>query len=283
MINEEIREERTEAQKSRCSIRRQRWEERRARYEQMGILQGSRQGHVWTGVFLLLIGVIALLKNSIEGIPDWVFTWQMLLIALGVFIGLRHRFHGFAWFILIMVGGIFLVRDLYPELTIRDYVLPAVLIIFGAFLIFRPRRYHMKKDGWQEKKIADFSEAGTQGGDEKKWTKDNFIDSTSFFGGANKNILSKDFKGGDIVNIFGGTELNLSQADIHGKVSIELTTIFGGTKLIVPPNWSLQSEVVTIFGGMEDKRSLQPSAEDPEKVLVLRGTVLFGGIEIKSF
>ena len=77
--------------------------------------------------------------------------------------------------------------------------------------------------------------------------------------------------------------MNLSQADIKGRVELEITTIFGGTKLIVPANWEVKSEAVTIFGGLEDKRSIQPGDPTQEKILVLRGTVLFGGIEIKSF
>lgn len=85
------------------------------------------------------------------------------------------------------------------------------------------------------------------------------------------------FKGGDIVNIFGGTELNLTQADITGKVTIEITTIFGGTKLIVPANWEVKSEAVTIFGGLEDKRSASVMNSNGDKVLVLKGTVIFGG------
>lgn len=64
---------------------------------------------------------------------------------------------------------------------------------------------------------------------------------------------------------------------------IELTTIFGGTKLLVPSNWSIKSEAVTIFGGIEDKRRMQTVTETPEKILLIRGTVIFGGIEIKSF
>ena len=96
--------------------------------------------------------------------------------------------------------------------------------------------------------------------------------------------MTKDFKGGDVVNVFGGTELNLSQSDINGTAVLELTTIFGGTKLIVPSHWSVKSEAVTIFGGIEDKRQLlPPSLDRPEKILVLKGTVIFGGIDIKSF
>jgi predicted membrane protein len=57
--------------------------------------------------------------------------------------------------------------------------------------------------------------------------------------------------------------------------------MFGGTKLIVPSDWDVQSGVVTIFGGIEDKR--QPAQINPVKVLYLDGTCIFGGVEIKSF
>src|SRR5690606_24157016 len=100
---------------------------------------------------------------------------------------------------------------------------------------------------------------------------------TDIFGGSNKNILSKNFKGGNVVNIFGGSDLNLSQADIKGKAVLEITAIFGGTKLIVPSNWDVRPEIVTVFGGIEDKRQISPASETPEKILVLKGTVIFGG------
>ena len=89
--------------------------------------------------------------------------------------------------------------------------------------------------------------------------------------------------GGDITNIFGGTEINLTQADIQGVATIDVTTIFGGAELIVPSHWSVKSEIVTIFGGVEDKRTVATITETPEKALVLKGTIIFGGIEIKSF
>ena len=120
-------------------------------------------------------------------------------------------------------------------------------------------------------------------GFEETWNDEDFVDSTAIFGGAKKNIISKNFKGGDLVNIFGGTDLDLTQADFTGTAVIELTTIFGGTKLIIPTNWAIQSDAVIIFGGLEDKRKMPSVAENPDKTLVLKGTVIFGGIDIKSY
>lgn len=255
---------------------RERWE---TRWEHR-----SKHSHIWTGAFILLIGVAALVKATVTDLPDWVFSWQMFLMLLGLFIGLKHGFKGFAWLILIIIGGAFLVRDVYPDLSIRRYIWPSVLIFIGALLILKPRRRRCgPMAGSAEKKTGGMHDSTTILDEEESWSQDDVIDTTAIFGGSVKNMLSKDFKGGDIVNIFGGTELNLSQADIKGRVELEITTIFGGTKLIVPANWEVKSEAVTIFGGLEDKRSLQPDSHSPEKVLVLKGTVLFGGIEIKSF
>lgn len=255
--------------------RRQYWEERRMNY----MHEGSRHSHVWTGLFIILIGIAALLRASIPDFPEWIFSWKMLLIAIGLFIGFKHNFRGAAWFILIMVGGAFLLRDLFPELAIRQYIWPVILIGVGMLIIMRPRRKLWQQCAPGEKKTG----TETYLKPDETWSKDDFVDSTSIFGGDKKHILSKDFKGGDIVNIFGGTELNLTQADINGKVTIEITTIFGGTKLIVPSNWEVKSEAVTVFGGLEDKRSLGTLVADHNKVLVLKGTVIFGGIEIKNF
>ena len=262
---------------------RDRWEERKKRWEDRSEHR-SGHGHIWTGVFILLIGVAALIKASVTNLPDWLFTWHSFLILLGLFIGIKHGFKGGAWFILMLIGGALLLRDIYPDLEIRRYIWPSVLIVIGGFLILRPRRRHMWEDC--QKKTTTTNSSGIAEAtvvDESYDTKEDYVDSTSIFGGAKKNIISKNFKGGDLVNIFGGTELDLTRADFTGTATIELTTIFGGTKLIVPSNWTIKSEAVTIFGGMEDKRNMQTLTDNPEKILRITGTVIFGGIEIKSF
>lgn len=258
-------------------------ERQRRRCEERVERHRNGHGHIWTGAFILLIGVAAMIRVAVPDLPPLLFSWQTFLIALGVFIGAKHRFRGGAWFVLILVGTGFLLRDIYPDLAIRRYIWPMVFIVVGAFLIIRPRRYNWSNTELNEKKKAASAQGAVVLDEEETWSQDDYVDTTCIFGGSKKNILSKDFKGGDIVNIFGGTELNLTQADIKGTVVLEITTVFGGTKLIVPANWEVKSEAVTIFGGLEDKRNMHAMADNPEKVLLLKGTVIFGGIEIKSF
>ena len=96
-------------------------------------------------------------------------------------------------------------------------------------------------------------------------------------------MLTKNFKGGEITSFMGGSEIDLTQSDFTGRIVIDVTNIFGGTKMIVPPTWDVQNDITAIFGGVDDKRQISGVTLDPNKVLVLDGTCMFGGIEIRSF
>jgi predicted membrane protein len=283
---------------------RKRWrQERHRRWENMSERWSDRhQSHssgLWTGILLLLIGAdYFLVENNV--LPKWMWSWEVLLIAMGLFIGVRHNFRSPAWFIMMVIGGVFLIKSdefarYFPGINLNN-IWPIALIILGLFFILRPRRHRYWQDQINDHVDSKIDEAlGThaepsdvkgrpaQGQPAPTVLSEDFIDSTSVFGGVKKNIISKNFKGGDITNIFGGSEIDLTQADINGTVVIDLTQVFGGTKLIVPSNWQVKAQMAAIFGGVEDKRSIQNAALDPNKVLVLDGTSIFGGIEIRSY
>lgn len=112
---------------------------------------------------------------------------------------------------------------------------------------------------------------------------DDYLDTVSIFGGVNKTILSKNFKGGDIVNIFGGAELDFTQADIDGRVYLDITQIFGGTKIIVPSNWQVVSDLAAVFASVDDKRIRSTASNVNGKILVLKGVSIFAGVDIRSY
>jgi len=299
------REQRRQERRRWRDERHRRWEEEK-NYMPGKWHDRSQSGSsgVWTGILLLLIGTdYFLVHNGLLNwhLPEWMWSWHVLLIAMGLFIGIRHNFRSPAWFILMVVGGVFLIqsKEFANDLGIKnlDSVWPLALIVLGLFFILRPHRRHRH---WQdyvndkvESKIDDAWGTHGEPSDVKADPapdqpaqanlSEDFIDSTSIFGGVKKNIISKNFKGGDITNIMGGSEIDLTQADIHGTVRIDLTQVFGGTKLIVPSNWQVKAQMAAIFGGVEDKRSIQNTALDPNKILVLDGTSIFGGIEIRSY
>lgn len=258
-----------------------RMEQRMERYRHR-----SAQGRRWVGLFLLIAGGLWLARvTGTIDFPRWFFTWPMILIGIGFLSGIRHGFRGIGWLFPIIIGGVFLADQLSPDLRLKPYIWPMALILFGLLFILRPKKNHWRFDdsGDQEiKPIAESDEPQIK----TEWQQamndgHEVIDATAIFGGVKKNVLSKAFKGGDVTTFMGGAEINLTQADFNGRVMIDCFNMFGGTKLIVPADWEVQSGVVTIFGGIEDKR--QPTQVNPGKVLYLDGTCIFGGIEIKSF
>lgn len=111
---------------------------------------------------------------------------------------------------------------------------------------------------------------------------EDFLNSTAIFSEEKKIVTSRNLQGGEVVNIFGGTDINLIQADVQGPIVIDIFQIFAGTKLIVPANWKVHSKVVSIFGEVDDRRFFQESVKDDRKIIYLKGTSIFGGITIKS-
>ncbi|WP_461488780.1 LiaF transmembrane domain-containing protein [Pontibacter sp. HJ8] len=271
----------------------------------------KQSGKVAGGLVLVVIGVLLLAaKTGVFFFPHWVFTWQMFLIVLGLFLGFKHSFQKPGWLVLVVIGSVFLLDDhFFFDFSLRRFFWPILIIGLGLWLMLRPRKRHPWDNqvgagpapavdettgyytdpntgayagGYTDYTGTYTSEAHAASPEPAAYVED-YVESTAIFGGIKKNIITKNFKGGEVVSVFGGTELNLMQADMQHPVVLEATQIFGGTTLIVPPHWQIKSEMVAILGGIDDKRPALPHGYDPNKVLILKGTTLFGGLNIKSY
>lgn len=244
---------------------------------------GKNRNHIWAGLFILAVGGVLLARQAGFDLPAWLFTWPMILIAIGLLSAIKHRFRPGGWIFMLAVGGIFLADSLNPGRSIQQIAWPLFIMVLGFWIIVRPKPQRHQFGKFRGRYRSQWSCKHNAEGMPIDRDANDYIDATTVFGGIKKIILSKTFKGGDVVNFMGGTEINLTQADIQGSINIDATNIFGGTKLIVPPTWDVQSDIVAIFGGVDDKRQMTSEAPDPKKVIHLSGTCLFGGIEIKSF
>ena len=65
---------------------------------------------------------------------------------------------------------------------------------------------------------------------------------------------------------------------------IDILAIFGGSTLIVPKEWNVILDVFPLFGGFSNKIRRAPETKiDMQKTLIIKGLVIFGGGEVKSF
>jgi predicted membrane protein len=208
-----------------------------------------------------------------------------------------------------LIGFAGLANEAIPGLHLGNMIWPVAIIAVGIWVIMR-RNHTWEKGKWEKKweknkwemewkqrwdaryhtpnppeagQAAAGAETNTPPPTPPNIGADDFLDATSIFGGVKKTILSKNFRGGDITNIFGGAEIDLTMADIDGKVVLDITQLFGGTKIIVPSHWQVVSNLSAVFAGVDDKRLRRTGAGDNNKILVLEGVSIFAGVDIRSF
>ncbi len=253
----------------------------------------NQKGKVLAGLIIVVIGSLLLLDNVGLNLPNWLWHWSNILIVIGLFIGVKHNFRNSAWFILVLIGSFFTLKEAFDhEINFSKVIFPSMLVILGLFILFKPKGSFHHKAKWKNfnepEPFTSYTEAGadtdTNSSTEKKKTNSNdYLDSVNVFGGSHQTIYSKNFKGGEITAVFGGCDVNLTQADFEGEVVMDVTAIFGGAKIIIPPGWEVKSEVTAIFGGLDDKRSIQPITDGKNRLLIIRGIAMFGGVDIRNY
>ena len=281
----------------------------------------KRNGKFWVGVVLLVGGLLLFLRESGVWMPNWLLSWPMFLIFLGVARLIGSKFRSSGGIIMIIIGLILLPSEINSFYNFQRFMWPILLIVGGLFFLFRRskfnntdweqhwykwgNRFDYKMRNWHqwEMRPKNETEFNSDHGSEKATTADSFKTSddfknqkdetnsseegeylyeTAILGGIKKSVYSKNFTGGEVTAFFGGVEINFLNADISGTAILDCTQIFGGTKLVVPADWLIVSEMVAIMGGIEDKR-IQKLSYSETKKLVLKGTCVFGGLQILSY
>jgi hypothetical protein len=100
--------------------------------------QNRHSGRVIAGAIIVIFGCLLLVDQlDFVLVPDWVFSWPMFMIALGLYIGVKHNFQNLSWFVLVLIGGAFLADDVLPGIDVGDYIWPSAIIIAGVYIITR--------------------------------------------------------------------------------------------------------------------------------------------------
>lgn len=227
----------------------------------------------WLGLLLVFIGTGWLLRKlEVDFLPPWLFSWSMGLFIIGLFVSIQTRFRRTGPIVVTLVGLAFLAYKYFDlPFSIGYLILPSLVILVGLAILFKPNN----KDEWHNR-------CGIKSDGDEITNKDK-LEIVAIFCGSKKRIISKDFKGGEMVAVFGGVELNLTNADFDREIVIDTTVVFGGLKIIIPNNWELKTQMTSIAAGIEDKRRTDGLQVVPDKTLILTGTVVFGGIDIQNY
>ena len=106
------------------------------------------------------------------------------------------------------------------------------------------------------------------------------LNATAIFGEIKKTILSKDFKGGKVSNLFGTTKLDFTNADLNGIATVDISQAFGEIVITIPADWRIESDTSQFFAVVDDSRDNIYQTKKSDKTLLLTGYSVFASAEI---
>ncbi len=245
-------------------------------------------GRFLLGLVILVVGVILLLNNLVEGIDIDVRQVLRLWPVIPLVLGLSWLFASFgsssaegeqkaffSWgqfvtaLIAIAIGVIFLGRNLdlfYVDTRIFWNLLwPVVLILIGISLL-RGRAFSSAGGG----RFAFMG--GSEIGGSEPWK----LESGSYFA------------------VMGGIEMDLRAAEIpQGETILDLTAIMGGIDVKVPRDLAVIFDGNAVLGGVTFKehedggliggRKIESNVEEgADKILRIQARAIMGGVEVKE-
>lgn len=218
-----------------------------------------------TGLVLIGVGVVFLLDQFglVKAANIWNF-WPLFFVVPGLVkltspgsVGDR------VWGSFLVLFGTVLILHEFGRFPYGwNYLWPLFLIVAGGLLMWQS--YQTKRDG-----------LALSGEDD--------VRVFSVFGGSEQHVNSQHFRGGQLVAVFGGYQLDLTQAEIEGEQAIlDATSVFGGGEVRIPRHWNVMIKGIGVFGGYGDETGKYPKdTTKPAKTLVVKGVAMFGGVSVK--
>jgi predicted membrane protein len=263
----------------RMARRQERWSRRQARWENRQANWGHRSaaGGVAISIGIIAIGAMFLLDNlGIVRFHDIARYWPVILIALGVMRLVESHGTGSLVFggLLSGIGGLLLLDNL--GIFYFDWRLfwPAILVGFGILMLIRNLEWQDRPERQDRAPRPGFSSSEPAGpGKLNLWT---------VFGGGQRSVDAKDFRGGEVSAMFGGWEIDLRNAGLaDGQATVEVNVMFGGAEIRIPDTWSAEVRGTALFGGFSDETRHPDPAGNPPR-LTITGSALFGGVTVSN-
>ncbi|ADQ18622.1 hypothetical protein Lbys_2960 [Leadbetterella byssophila DSM 17132] len=228
----------------------------------------SNATYFWALIFIAGGGIFLMRNFGLLdfNIPVKIISWRLIPLIIGINALLKKDY--FSGIIGVAVSIIFYIPDfLSPEEKQQYYKLwPLLLVGIGAAILsqkFFPnscKNYGPTYDDYDQNTISE----------------------SNFLAGSSKKMFTKGFKGGNINCVMGGSEIDLTEAELADNAVLKVFILMGGVGLKVPKEWNVKFDLLPILGGAEDKITKYPeNTVKTDKTLVISGNVVMGGVEIK--
>lgn len=250
-------------------------------------------GRLIAGGLLILVGVLFTLDSfGLLDAGSLFEYWPLILVGVGlarVFGASTGSESRSGWLMMAIGGGLLLFTLDFIEVR---RIWPVILLGIGALLVGQSLRRRSPAvtppaDSAVPPGPSPAFEGTTGGlivtsGRDGKPDADSELDEFALMGGGDRVVRSQSFRGGSVTAIMGGFEIDLRGAQIAGDTAtVDIFTLWGGVEMRVPEDWSVVIQGLPILGGFTNTARGNPG-EAPRKTLVVKGTALMGGVEIKN-
>jgi len=267
-------------------------------------MRRKRGPGIWPGFILVLVGA-GLLAREFGLVPHHVRVvdfWPLFVVVMGVSALARGRgvIAGLFALAFVAMGALLLAGNLGMIAFPAARLWPGLLVLMGLSFIVRGRHRH-GFHGWEHQGAygGGVSSGGDPGGDgdggggghglskdqsfrqHTQTTDADQLRRQYTFSGAQLNIESQAWRGGELGVTAGGVEIDLRNARLAPEGAVlDLRVVMGGIDIRVPDTWQVYCEVTPLFGGADDTtRTTQGSADAPR--LRITGTVTLGGVTVR--
>jgi len=215
------------------------------------------------GLGILTLGMLWTLDNldilEADRITDW---WPVILIAAGA-VRLLNPDAGKIGSIVLVVLGTGLLLDSLDvwNFNVGDLIPLGIALIGGKLVWDALARRERPRPGAADPN-AD-------------------VHAFAMMAGVRRQSTSHEFRYADANAIMGGVELDLRDARMKDgePATVDAFALWGGVEITVPENWRVVGKVMPVMGAFEDKTT-NKTGTGP--VLIVRGTAIMGGIEVKN-
>lgn len=226
---------------------------------------------------LIALGVVFLLGNFVPGFSaGWLIGtfWPVIIIALGIKLLFnsepKHKIQGS---MIITLGILFQINELeIIDLNFWSILWPVLLIFAGISLItnVQKRRYKLHKDHL-------FNDSCKK----EEITEDDFVNVECVLSSVKKNLMTNEFKGGEITGVMGSVEIDMRRSTLSETGGIlSLSTVMGNIELFLPQDWNIFVKTEVVLGNVENTTINKFDIDQP--YIEIRASAVMGNIEIRN-
>jgi hypothetical protein len=242
----------------------------------------SPAGEPKEGVVLMTIAAWLLVSDA--GYIPLEDSWPLLVIAVGLIIafnGGRRRWYG-------------------PEAPEAPIPPGQPIQPWDRRAARRMRRHHRSMTplavlgiwiaifvGWQVSGMSGFRTFGDSNNARFTESTSERVGVVSVMGRSDYISRATSFRGANVTNVMGRSDLDLRDATLApgASATLQVFSMMGAVMVRVPPTWTVETGALTAMGGVRDERSRSLDTPDPNAGpaprLVLRGVVAMGRLTIR--